>query len=145
MNLEHNMIPRRQVLGGALAGGVLGALAEPELDAAAQGSDRVDVAPIVRALNDLRIEVRTQREFTEISALRDAQLTFLRSNGKLPDYIEVGTDHWFAAYDWHIRWQQPLNVARSANGRLTLSLMSTLLVLRPEAQPGYMSLPYDQR
>ena len=133
------------MLGGALAGGLLGGLAEPEVEAAAQSSDRVDLLPIVRALNDLRSEVRTQREFTEISALRDAQLTFLRSNGKLPDYIEVGTDLWFSAYDWHIRWQQPLNVSRGANGRMTLALMSTLLVLRPEAQPNYMSLPYDQR
>ena len=139
------MIPRRQVLGGALAGGVLGALAEPELEAAAQSPDRVDVLPIVRALNDLRNEVRTQREFNEITALRDAQVTYLRSNGKLPDYIDVGTDHWFAAYDWHVRWQQPLNINRTANGRITLTLISTLLVLRPEAQPGYMSLPYDQR
>ena len=129
------MIPRRRVLGGALTGGVLGALAEPELEAAVQNADRVDVTPIVRALNDLRAEVRTQREFTEISALRDAQLTFLRSNGKLPDYIEVGTDHWFAAYDWHVRWQQPINLTRSVNGRLTLSLLSTLLVLRPRPSP----------
>jgi hypothetical protein len=139
------MIPRRQVLGGVLAGGVLGALAEPEVEAAAQSSDRVDVFPIVRALNDLRNEVRTQREFAEISALREAQVTFLRSNGKLPDYIDVGTDHWFAAYDWHVRWQQPLNVSRANNGRVTLALISTLLVLRPEAQPNFMSLPYDQR
>jgi hypothetical protein len=139
------MIPRRQVLGGALAGGVLGALGEPELEAAAQNSDRVDVQPIVRALNDLRTEVRTQRQFTEISTLREAQLTYLRSNGKLPDYIDVGTDLWFAAHDWHIRWQQPLNVSRDASGRLTLVLLSTLLILRPEAQPNYMSLPYDQR
>jgi hypothetical protein len=139
------MIPRRQVLGGALAGGVLGALGEPELEAAAQSSDRVDVMPIVRALNDLRTEVRTQRQFVEISALRDAQLAFLRSNGKLPDYIDVGTDHWFSAHDWHIRWQQPLNVSRDANGRLTLVLMSTLLILRPEAQGNYISLPYDNR
>jgi hypothetical protein len=139
------MIRRRQVLGGALAGGVFGALAEPEVEAAAQSSDRVDLAPIVRALNDLRGEVRVQRQFVEIAALREAQLVFLRSNGKLPDYIDVGTEHWFAAHDWHIRWQQPLNVSRDASGRLTLVLMSTLLILRPEAQPNYMSLPYDQR
>ena len=139
------MIPRRHVLGGALAGGVLGALAEPELEAAVQSSDRVDVMPIVRALNDLRSEVRTQRQFTEIAAVREAQLTFLRSNGKLPDYIEVGTEHWFAAHDWHIRWQQPLNISRDATGRLTLVLLSTLLILRPETQGNYMSLPYDQR
>ncbi len=101
--------------------------------------------PIVRALNDLRNEVRTQRQFPEIGALRDAQVTFLRSNGKLPDYIDVGTDLWFAAYDWHIRWQQPLNVSRDPSGRLTLVLISTLLIMRPEAQGNYVSLPYDQR
>ena len=139
------MIPRRQVLGGALAGGVLGALAEPELEAAAQNSDRLDVTAIVRALNDLRTEVRTQREFTEIRALRDAQLTFLRANGKLPDYIEVGTDQWFAAYDWHIRWQQPLTIGRDPNGRLTLQLLATQLILRSDAQGNFVSLPYDQR
>jgi len=140
------MIPRRQVLGGGRVSNKKRALGEPELEAAAQSSDRVvDVMPIVRALNDLRSEVRTQRQFAEISALRDAQLAWLRSNGKLPDYIEVGTDHWFAAHDWHIRWQQPLNVSRDANGRLTLVLMSTLLILRPEAQGNYISLPYDNR
>ena len=41
--------------------------------------------------------------------------------------------------------EQPLNVSRDANGRLTLVLLSTLLILRPEAQANYMSLPYDQR
>jgi hypothetical protein len=142
---RRTMIPRRHVLGGALAGGVLGALTEPEVEAAAQSSDRVDLAPIVRALNDLRGEVRVQRQFVEIATLREAQLVFLRSNGKLPDYIDVGTEHWFSAHDWHIRWQQPLNVSRDASGRLTLVLMSTLLILRPEAQPNYMSLPYDNR
>ena len=128
-------------------GGVLGALAEPEVEAAAQnsGSDNVDVRPIVRALDQLRTEVRMQRQFAEISALREAQLTFLRSNGKLPDYIDVGTDLWFAAHDWHIRWSQPLNISRDATGRLTLVLMSTLLILRPETQANYMSLPYDNR
>jgi hypothetical protein len=139
------MIPRRQIIGSALAGGVLSALAEPELEAAAQSSDRVDVAPIVRALNELRTEVRSQRQFVEIASIRDAQVTFLRSNGKLPDYIDVGTDLWFAAYDWHIRWSQPLNVSRDANNRLTLAVLSTLLVLRPEAQANYVSLPYDNR
>jgi hypothetical protein len=139
------MIPRRHVIGGALAGGMLGGLAEPELEAAAQSSDRIDMAPVVRALNELRTEVRSQRQFVEIASIREAQLTFLRSNGKLPDYIDVGTDLWFSAHDWHIRWQQPLNVSRDANGRLTLTVMSTLLVLRPEAQASYMSLPYDNR
>ena len=138
------MIDRRQLIGGGVVGGVLGAIgAAPE--AAAQGGDRVDLRPVVRALADLRTEVAAAREFSEIAALREAQITFLRANGKLPDFIEVGTDHWFATHDWHIRWQQPLNISRDATGRLTLLLMSTTLVLRPEAQPSFMSLPYDTR
>ena len=139
------MIPRRQVLGGALAGGVLGTLAEPEVEAAAQSSDRIDVAPIVRVLEDLRTEVKTQWEFTEIATIREAQITFLRGNGKLPDYIEVGTGLWFAAYDWHVRWQQPINLGRDPLGRVTLLLLATQLVLRHDAQGNFMSLPYDQR
>jgi hypothetical protein len=139
------MIPRRQVLGSALAGGVLGALAEPELEAAAQGADRIDVMPIVRALEDLRSEVKTQWEFTEIASIREAQITYLRGNGKLPDYIELGTGLWFAAYDWHVRWQQPISMGRDPGGRVTLLLLGTQLVLRHDAQGNFMSLPYDQR
>ena len=69
---------------------------------------------------------------------------FLRGNGKLPDYIEVGTGLWFAAHDWHIRWQQPITMGRDAIGRVTLLLLSTLLMLRHDAQGNFMSLPYDQ-
>lgn len=135
------MIPRRELLGSGLVGGVLGAFAEPE----AQRAGDLDTAQIVRALNELRTEVRNQRQFVEIAAVREAQVTFLRSNGKLPDFIDVGTDIWFAVYDWHIRWQQPLNVTRDGNGRLTLLLLSTQLILRTEVQGSYMSLPYDTR
>jgi hypothetical protein len=122
------MIPRRQVLGGGLMGGVLGALAAPGVEAAeaaaaeaqrSRSGDSVDVGQIVRALNDLRTELRNQRQFSEIAAVREAQQMFLRSNGKLPDFIEVGSDVWFAAYDWHIRWQQPPNISRDPTGRLT--------------------------
>jgi hypothetical protein len=136
------MIPRRDLLGSGLVGGVLGAFAGPE---AQRAGDTMDTTQIVRALNDLRSEVRNQRQFGEIAAVREAQVTFLRSNGKLPDFIDVGTDIWFAVHDWHVRWQQPLNITRDASGRLTLLLLSTLLILRTEVQGSYMSLPYDTR
>jgi hypothetical protein len=136
------MIPRRELLGSGLMGGVLGAFAEPE---AQRAGDNLDVTQIVRALNDLRSEVRNQRLFSEIAAVREAQIMFLRSNGKLPDFIDVGSDIWFAVHDWHIRWQQPLNITRDATGRLILLLLSTQLILRPETQPNYVSLAYDNR
>jgi hypothetical protein len=141
------MIGRRQVIGGVLAGGVVGALAEPShADAAGQSAaERLDVAAIARELEALRKQFGAERQFTEIASLREAQLTYLRGNSKLPDYIEVGTDLWFAAYDWHVRWQQPLTISRDPIGRMTLLLVTTQLVLRPDAQGNFMSLPYDQR
>ncbi len=135
------MIGRRQMLGSGVMGGVMGAFANGD----AQRSDARDVAEIVKALDDLREEIHKQRLFTEIATIREAQLTFLRGNGKLPDYIDVGTDLWFSAYDWHVRWQQPLTVGRDPGGRLTLQLIATQLVLRSDAQGNFMRLPYDQR
>jgi hypothetical protein len=135
------MASRRDVLGSGLMGSVLGAFAG---DAQRSGGDP-DLAPVVRALNELREAVREQRTFAEIAAVREAQLVFLRQNGKLPDFIDVGAGHWFAAHDWHIRWQQPLTIGRDASGRLTLLLLSTQLVLRPEADRSFMSLPYENR
>jgi hypothetical protein len=129
------------MLGSGVMGGVMGAFANGD----AQRSDARDAAEIVKALDDLREEIHEQRLFTEIATIREAQLTFLRGNGKLPDYIDVGTDLWFAAYDWHVRWQQPLTVGRDPGGRLTLQLIATQLVLRSDAQGNFMSLPYDQR
>jgi hypothetical protein len=81
----------------------------------------------------------------ELALVREAQKTFLRANGKMPDLIEVGWDMWFAAYDWHVRWQQPVNVGRDPTGRYTLLLFQTLLILRPEMPGGYVGVPYDNK
>lgn len=135
------MIGRRQMLGSGVMGGVMGAFADGD----AQRSEARDAAEIVKALDDLREEIHKQRLFTEIATIREAQLTFLRGNGKLPDYIDLGTDLWFSAYDWHVRWQQPLTIGRDPGGRLTMQLIATQLVLRSDAQGNFMSLPYDQR
>jgi hypothetical protein len=145
------MIPRRQVLGGGLLGGVLGAMAGAESEAAdgvaaaAQRSDEIDMREVVQAINSLKTELHNQSLFTEIAAVRDAQKMFLRANGKLPDFIDVSSDIWFAAYDWHVRWQQPINIGRDPSGRLTLLVLQTMLVMRPEALSNYMSIPYDTR
>jgi hypothetical protein len=136
------MIDRRQLLEGGLMGGVVGAFAG---GGSAQRGDGREAAEVVKAIDDLREEFRRQRQFTEIASIREAQLVFLRANNKLPDYIEVGADLWFAAYDWHVRWQQPLTISRDATGRTTLLLLATQLVLRPDAQGNFMSLPYDNR
>jgi hypothetical protein len=85
------------------------------------------------------------RTFPEINSIRDAQRTFLRANLKMPDYIEVGGGPWFSLYDWHVRWQQQLNLGRDAQGRYTILFMGTTVILRADSPDSFMSLPYDVR
>jgi hypothetical protein len=145
------MIPRRSLVTGGVLGGVLGALATGEnIEASAMPAGAVDVtdetvAKIVQAINGLRTEVQGLRSFADITPVRDAQLAYLRANGKFPDYIEVGTAIWFAVHDWHVRWQQPLSTARDNLGRYTLVLNQTTVIMRTDTAATYISLPYDNR
>jgi hypothetical protein len=146
------MIPRRQMLTAGLIGGALGALADPA-DAlpadpaalqSASGADRAtrDIAETLRRLRD---DLQAVQAFPEIRAIRDAQRTYLRANGRFPEYLEVGIDVWFAAHDWHVKWQQPLALARDAAGRYTIAVLATTVIMRTDLTPDFVGLPYDNR
>lgn len=145
------MIPRRNLVTGGLVGGVLGALGGADdadaAPAAVAGADVTDemVARIVAAIAGLRTEVQALKGFPEIAPVRDAQLTHLRANGKFPDYLELGTTLWYSVHDWHIRWQQPLTLGRDNLGRYTLLFSQTVLIMRADAIPTFMGVPYDNR
>jgi hypothetical protein len=144
------MIRRRQMIQRATLGGALMALTAPDIKAlgteaaADASSDRAteEVAKAVRAIHD---EISRQNSFWEIASVRDATRAFLRANGKFPDFIEVGTDTWQQVYDWHVRFQQPVMVGRTPEGRYTITLMATTLVMRPDLAQGYIGPPYDNR
>jgi len=139
---------RRELLGGAVLGGLSNALsgttvaAEPAAGAAMQSRD--DMAPVVRAIDALRQELARQRLFTEIANIRDIQIRYLIANGKFPDFLEVGTDVWFQVHDWHVRWNQPLSVGRDLQNRPTIIFMATTIVMRPE-QKDFVGIPYDNK
>ena len=141
------MVARRRLLGGGVLGGVLGVLAadraEPAVDAAAQRQSE-NMTEVTDAIDKLRQELRNERLFTEITAVREAQVRFLAANGKFPDFIEVGTDVWWALHDWHIRWQQPITLGRDAIGRYTILLMQTIVIMRPDMKDS-IGLPYDNK
>ena len=145
------MIPRRNLVTGGLVGGVLGALGgPPDVDAApapAAGADVTEdmVSKVVAAITGLRTEIQAWKTFPEITPIREAQVTHLRANGKFPDYMEIGTSQWFSVHDWHIRWQQPLNIGRDNLGRYTLLFGQTYLIMRVDAAPNFMGVPYDNR
>lgn len=137
------MMARRDLVTGSV---LLGALASPAPAAAAEV--QVDVQSterIVKALAELRDAVHDQREFAELIPLRQAQKQYLRVNGKLPDYLEVGADVWFNAHDWHVRWQQPLAVGRDLQGRSTIMLNQTTIIMRTDVANSFVGLPYDNR
>ena len=141
------MVARRRLLGGGVLGGVLGVLAadspRPAAAAAAQRQSE-NMTEVTDAIDRLRQELRNERLFTELTALREAQVRFLAANGKFPDFIEVGTDVWWALHDWHIRWQQPITLARDVLGRYTILLMQTIVIMRPETKDS-IGLPYDSK
>ena len=71
----------------------------------------------------------------------------MRSNGKFPDYIDVGTDVWQQVYDWHVRFQQATSAWR---GRRTDATRIVLLATDgcscdPDLAPGFIGMPYDNR
>jgi hypothetical protein len=142
------MVPRRTLVGASILGGLVGTLAGADAETAPafdqQTSER-SVERIAEALAGLRDDRRLPQRFSELGPLREAQKTFLRVNGKFPDFIEVGVDVWFTVHDWHVRWQQPLTLGRDGLGRYTIVLNQTTLILRPEVLGAYIGIPYDSK
>jgi hypothetical protein len=138
---------RRRLLGTGMLGGVAGVLAQADkARASAEGQrSEPDNSDLVRAVDRLRLELQTQQQFTEIAPIRDVQVAFLRTNGKLPDFLEVGVDRWFGVYDWHVRWQQPLALGRDGLGRYTIQVIQTQVILRVDAAPAFIGVAYDTR
>ena len=145
------MVRRRAVITGTVLGGALSALTESVEAAGAQSAaqdrlaeDRL-VAEIATAVRSVRDEIERQYTFWEIAAVRDPLRTFLRANGKFPDSIEVGTDVWQQVYDWHVRFHQPIALGRTAEGRYTILLLATNVVMRTDMVAGFIGVPYDTR
>ena len=146
------MVKRRDLLGGGILGGILGGVAEdaeagqpPQQPQPRQQTVIEDFSGVVNAINDLEKEIARQNSFIDIAPIREVQRNFLRTNSHMPNYIEVGAGHWFNLYDWHVRWQQPLNLTRDLIGRYTITYLGTAIVLRTEMPDGYLSAPYDER
>jgi hypothetical protein len=143
------MISRR-LFGGGLAAALTTGYAANGAEAAAAAAPAAggaqqerDMSAVANAVRDLVQEVQRQRVFTEIITIREAQRTFLRQNGHLPEFIDVGSDVWFNVHDWHVRWQQPVTLGQDAQGRHTIQLLQTTVVMRPDVLATFVSLPYD--
>jgi hypothetical protein len=144
------MIGRRRMLGAGMIAGMVGSVGGRDAEAAPleqrpSRDDDQEMGLVRRAVEEVRDAILRERQFVELTAVRNAQQMFLRTNGKLPDMIEVGMDVWFGVHDWHVRWQQPLVAGRDAGGRYIIKLMDTTVVLRPETPATFVGIPFDNR
>jgi hypothetical protein len=138
------MMTRRELFGS----GALGAAGWEQAPAAV---DRRTLEQVVEKLDTIATQfVDANRGCSTgvcptSSKIRDAMTLFLRANGKFPDFIDVGYGVFLEMYDWHVRNQQPLVVARATDGRYGLGYLFTRLILRPDAVQDFIGVAYDLR
>lgn len=135
------MVERRNLVGGGLVAGITAMMA-PGAEAAAQ-RDNSDA--VSKAVEELRATIQSNHNnpWRVIAQVREHQRTWIRANYRYPEFIDIGIDIWDALHDWHVRFQQPINMARLQDGRYVMSFMFTTFVLRPDALPNYVGPPYE--
>ena len=138
------MVQRRNLMGGGLAAGLAALVAGGEAEAAAGQRDD-NSEEVSREVRQLRqsIEANFNRPWNSIARIREQQRIWLRANHKYPDFIELGADVWDALYDWHVRYQQAINMTRSPDGRYLMAFMFTTFILRPDQAADYIGPPFD--
>lgn len=137
------MLTRREWLGS----GVLGTVSGEQRG----GFSDEQEARIVAALSTLAAEASVANRgchtgtCATLGKVRDLYTAFLRANQKFPDLLDVGVEVFYDAHDWHVRNRQPLSLSRLPDGRYAIGFMFTRLVLRVDASPEFIGLPYDAR
>jgi hypothetical protein len=141
---EDQMVERRNLVGGGLAAGLAALMAGEDAEAAAAQGGGNDTL-VAGAINDLREAVNNTYvgPWRAIGLIREQQRIWLRANHRYPDFIEIGIGIWDSLYDWHVRYQQPIGMTRSPDGRYLIAFMFTTFVLRPDQALDYIGAPYD--
>jgi hypothetical protein len=135
------MVQRRTLVGGGVVAG-LTALMAPEAEAAQQRDNSEVVSRAVQELRDT-LESHFSGPWLPIARVRQQQRIWLQANHRYPEFIEIGVEIWESLYDWHVRFQQPVNMARTTDGRYVMSYMFTTFILRPDAMANYIGSPFD--
>jgi hypothetical protein len=119
--------------------------------AAAQSAEAISAEAlrgILRELQEMReaFDGALRRNSLTVGALvpiRRAFEQFLRANTKYPDYCEIGIGIFTELYDWHVKYQQTIEVQR-VEGRMAIRFMFTWMLLRTEQDLNFVGIPYDR-
>ena len=143
------MISRREAMGA----GLFATLGAP----AAETTQSRDDGEAVRALKDIKGELESVSTAVEsgligpglsagqIGRIRDRFTTHLRAAGKFPDFMEIGIAPFYDVYDWHVRYQQQIQIVRIDGAALRDSVQFTQLIVRWEQDMEYLGFRSDPR
>ena len=138
------MVQRRDLVGGGLVAGLASMMAPAaEADAAADDEQSTTAINRLRETFERQFDQVYSSRWRGVSRVREQQRTWLMSTRKYPDFIEIGIDVWDNIWDWHVVYQQPLNVTRVADGRYAMSFMFTTLLLRSDQKPDFVGYAFD--
>lgn len=143
------MISRREAMGA----GLFATLSTP---AAADGAQARDDGESARALKDIRAELDTMGATLQqglvgpgvahgmVGSVRERYTIHLRATGKFPDFMEIGSNVFYVVYDWHVRYNQQIQITRVAENRFAIQFMFTQLIVRWEQDPNFLGVPFDR-
>jgi hypothetical protein len=151
------MISRREVVtAGVLGTGVLGTLSNAAMAAPGEAQGGQGDAAVQTMLGQIRQELLQMKgildtglrqpslSYGAISDIRERLTVHLRSSGKFPDYMEIGTAIFYDVYDWHVKNGQQIQIVRIADQRFAIQFMFTQLVVRWEQDRNFLGQPYDR-
>ena len=117
-----------------------------EIDNAALRRIADNSAQAAGALNGLNSSFRSNSlAYGFIPKLREAYTLYWRTNGKFPEFCEIGMDVFYDLYDWHIKQNLQVPVTRLADGRMVITFMYTQLIVRVDHLPAHIGVPFDRQ
>jgi hypothetical protein len=143
------MVARRKMIAGSLIAGLVGAVIPTSGDAntAANAPAAADEnTPIFQKILE---ELQYHRpscgieSCPSLDAIRRQQHTFLKAQGRYPEFIDVGLGPWEELYAWHIKYQVPVKISLRPDGYYGLPFYLTTIVLKPNMQTDYVGSAYD--
>src|SRR5262245_58251570 len=102
------MVPRRKMIAGGLVAGLFGTVTAPKAAAAAPADD--NTAILQKIYDELVLQRPTCGALScaSLDTIRRQQHTFLRANGRYPEFIDVVLGPWEDLYAWQIKNQIPV-------------------------------------
>ena len=135
-----------------LSAGLLGSLAPA---GAAEAQDQSDVilrqglGGIDSSIDEFKGTVEqglrgNSMNYGGVASVKNELQRYLKQSGRFPEYLDIGVSIFFDIYDWHVRHQQQIQIARMADQRMSIQFMFTQLVLRWENTENYIGQAYDR-